>query len=54
MNTTNRIGMTNKDFDLLDEAMETTYKSTIRRLIEQADTEECKERLRDIMRLCPE
>lgn len=38
--------MTYNDQELLDMAMETTYAATIREYIAQADTEECRKRLR--------
>lgn len=41
--------MTNNDYELLEMAMETTYASSIRSYIKEADTEECRERLRRIL-----
>ena len=38
--------MTDNDYELLEMAMETTYASSIRSYIEQADTEECRKRLK--------
>lgn len=38
--------MTNNDYELLEMAMETTYASSIRSYIEEADTEECRKRLK--------
>ena len=42
--------MTQKDLSLLEQAYETTYRSTFRRLIMEADTEECREAIHNIMR----
>ena len=41
--------MTKKDRELLEQAYETTYRSTFRRLIMEADTEECREAIHSIM-----
>ena len=41
--------MTNNDYELLEMAMETTYASSIRSYIEEADTEECRKRLKKIL-----
>ena len=41
--------MTENDYDLLEMAMETTYASSIRSYIEEADTEECRNRLRKML-----
>lgn len=41
--------MTEKDKELLEQAYETTYMSTFRRLIMEADTEECREAIHQIM-----
>ena len=41
--------MTDNDWELLEMAMETTYASSIRSYIEQADTEECRKRLRRML-----
>lgn len=41
--------MTEKDYELIDLAMSTTYRDTIESYINQADTEECKEILRNII-----
>ena len=41
--------MTENDYDLLEMAMETTYASSIRSYIEQADTEECRRRLKRML-----
>lgn len=38
--------MTNNDYELLEMAMETTYASSIRSYIEEADTEECRKQLK--------
>lgn len=38
--------MTNNDYELLEMAMETTYASSIRSYIEEADTEECSKQLK--------
>lgn len=42
--------MTNNDYELLEMAMETTYASSIRSYIEEADTEECRKRLKNTCR----
>lgn len=41
--------MTNNDYELLEMAMETTYASSIRNYIEEADTEECRKQLKKIL-----
>ena len=41
--------MTEKDKELIEQAYETTYRSTIKRLMMQAETEECREALHHIM-----
>ena len=41
--------MTENDLELLEMAMETTYASSIRSYIEEADTEECRKRLRAML-----
>lgn len=41
--------MTDNDWELLEMAMETTYASSIRSYIKQADTEECRKRLRRML-----
>lgn len=41
--------MTNNDYELLEMAMETTYASSIRSYIEEADTEECSKQLKKIL-----
>ncbi len=46
--------LTDKDMELIDEAYSTTYKSTVRSLIEQADTEECRRILTEYLKECPE
>lgn len=40
--------MTNNDYELLEMAMETTYASSIRSYIKEADTEECRKQLKKI------
>ena len=42
--------MTDNDYELLEMAMETTYASSIRSYIEQADTEECRKRLKAMLK----
>lgn len=42
--------MTEKDRELLEQAYKTTYRSTFRRLIMEADTEECRMAIHNIMR----
>lgn len=46
--------LTPKDLELLDEAYSTTYKSTVRRLIRQAETEKCRQMLAEYLKECPE
>lgn len=41
--------MTQKDKELIEQAYETTYRSTIKRLITEAETAECREALHYIM-----
>ena len=41
--------MTEKDKKLIEEAYSTTYRSSIRRLMAQAETEECREALHHLM-----
>lgn len=41
--------MTTKDRELLEQAYETTYRSTFRRLMLEAETEECREAIHHIM-----
>lgn len=41
--------MTQRDLELIDEAYSTTYRSTIRELIKEADTEECRKILRNLL-----
>ena len=41
--------MTDNDYELLEMAMETTYASSIRSYIKEADTEECRKRLRRML-----
>lgn len=41
--------MTAKDRELLEQAYETTYRSTFRRLMLEAETEECREAIHHIM-----
>ena len=41
--------MTQQDKERIEEACSTTYRSTIKRLICEADTDECRERLHEIM-----
>ena len=41
--------MTKKDKELLEQAYETTYRSTFRRLIMEAETEECREAIHSLM-----
>lgn len=41
--------MTDNDYELLEMAMETTYASSIRSYIEEADTEECRNKLRSML-----
>lgn len=41
--------MTEHDERLLDLATSTTYRSSIREYIEQAETEECRRELREIL-----
>ncbi len=43
--------MTNNDYELLEMAMETTYASSIRSYIEEADTEECRKRLKKYLQI---
>ena len=42
--------MTQKDRELLEIAYSTTYRSTIKRLMAKAETEECHDALRNILR----
>ena len=41
--------MTTKDKELIEQAYETTYRSTFRRLMIEAETEECREAIHSIM-----
>lgn len=41
--------MTEKDKERIDEAYSTTYRSTIKRLMMEADTEECREALHHML-----
>lgn len=41
--------MTNHDLELIDEASSTGYRDTIYRLLEEAESEECKEILLSIL-----
>lgn len=41
--------MTDHDLELIEEAESTTYRSTIYRCIEEADTEEARQVLMDIL-----
>lgn len=41
--------MTQRDYELIEQAHETTYRSTFRRLMIEADTEECREAIHHIM-----
>lgn len=41
--------MTEKDYELIDLAMSTTYRDSIYSYIDQADTEECRNILREIL-----
>ena len=41
--------MTNNDYELLEMAMETTYASSIRSYIKEADTEECRKQFKKIL-----
>ena len=42
--------MTAKDRELLEQAYETTYRSTFRRLMIESETEECRMAIHNIMR----
>ena len=42
--------MTEKDCELLEQAYETTYRNSFRWLIMEADTEECRMAIHNIMR----
>lgn len=42
--------MTAKDRELLEQAYETTYRSRFRRLIIEAESEECRMAIHNIMR----
>lgn len=46
--------LTPKDLELIDEAYSTTYKSTVRRLIREAETDRCRQILTDYLQECPE
>lgn len=41
--------MTDKDLELIDLAESTTYRSTILRYIDEADTDECRNILKSIL-----
>lgn len=43
------IKMSEKDRELIEMAYETTYKSSIRKYIEQAESAECRKRLQRIL-----
>lgn len=43
------VNMSEKDKERIEEAYSTTYRSTIRRLICEADTDECREALHHLL-----
>ena len=42
--------MTQRDRELLEIACESTFRSTIKRLMSQAESEECRSRLESLLR----
>lgn len=46
--------LTEKDEALLEEAYSTSYKSTVRKLIKQADTDLCRRMLTELLTEMPE